>query len=188
MARLLVSSLRVELEPHDITPVWHVRARHYQASRPTGSPVEISAWRFRALTPRSNSWSEYFGRRIGRTIKPPSSMAMSTVEPASTAASVAKDLGIRSPKQFPHFWIFVNMHPPRIYNEYTPSGCPHVAVAQQFLDSADVMAPFKQMRGKGMAQGMARRPLGETPFFNGPLEGFLENGFVDVMPALFPGP
>jgi len=33
----------------------------------------------------------------------------------------------------------------------------HVAVAEQLLDRTDVRAPFQQVRGKAMAEGMAAR-------------------------------
>lgn len=31
----------------------------------------------------------------------------------------------------------------------------HIAVAEEFLDGADVVAPFKKVGGEGMAEGMA---------------------------------
>ena len=37
----------------------------------------------------------------------------------------------------------------------------HVAVAEQLLDRTDVRAPFQQVRGKAMAEGMGARWLAD---------------------------
>jgi len=47
-AALLMTSLRVKRQPHQITSVGNVRA-NYHASSPTGGPQSLSWWRFRGV-------------------------------------------------------------------------------------------------------------------------------------------
>lgn len=56
-----------------------------------------------------------------------------------------------------------------------------VPMPEEFLNRPDVEAVLQQVRGKGVAQGVARGGLGETGGANGTLYGPLEDGFVQVM-------
>src|SRR2546427_10132968 len=107
MAGLLVARLGVELEPDQVTSCGHI-GRHYQVSRPTALPVEISPCRFRRLTFRRSTFNAYLRTRSGRTKSRPCSTDRSTVAPSSTWASAANDRGIRNPRLLPHFWILVS--------------------------------------------------------------------------------
>ena len=105
-ASLLMTRLGIEPQP-DQFPARRYISSHYQASRPTALPVETSPCRFRRLTLRRSTFKEYLRTRSGRTRSRPFSTDRSTAAPSSTCASAAKDRGIRNPRLFPHFWIFV---------------------------------------------------------------------------------
>jgi hypothetical protein len=55
MTRLFMPCLRVELQPDNVAPVGNIPARHYQISRPCGTPTSISPWRFSLVTSDSRS-------------------------------------------------------------------------------------------------------------------------------------
>jgi hypothetical protein len=48
--------------------------------------------------------------------------------------------------------------------------CLHIAVAEEFLDSADIVAVFEEVDGEGVAKAMAADAL---------LDAGLEHGFMD---------
>ncbi len=52
---------------------------------------------------------------------------------------------------------------------------------QKCLHGADVNAAFQQVRGKGVAQGMAGGTFGDAGFFNSGLELTLQGMFMEVM-------
>ena len=81
MPRLLVARLWVELKPDKIPTRGYV-GRHYQASRPTALPVDISRCRFRPLTFRRSAFNEYLRTRSGRTRSRPSSTDRATASVA----------------------------------------------------------------------------------------------------------
>ena len=56
-----------------------------------------------------------------------------------------------------------------------------VFVTQQFLDGADVVVIFQQMRGKGVAEGMGRDPFGDASLLGSFLDAFLHSILVEVM-------
>jgi len=60
-------------------------------------------------------------------------------------------------------------------------------MAEQFLDGANVVARFKQMRGKGMTKGVAADMLDYPGLSNCFLDSPLENRFVNVVSPLLPG-
>ena len=62
-----------------------------------------------------------------------------------------------------------------------------VAVAQEFLDGADIVAAFQQMGGKGVAEGVAAGPLCDAGEHDGVFDGTLDYGFVHVVAAFLPG-
>src|SRR5574337_980536 len=63
----------------------------------------------------------------------------------------------------------------------------HVAMAEEFLDSSNIVVAFKQVRGKGMAKGVARGPLRQSSLSDRVPHSFLDERFVCVMAALFSG-
>ena len=56
-----------------------------------------------------------------------------------------------------------------------------VFVTQQFLDGAEVVVIFQQVRGKGVAEGMGRDPFGDASLPGSFLDGFLHSILVAVM-------
>jgi hypothetical protein len=63
-----------------------------------------------------------------------------------------------------------------------------VAMPQQLLDGSNVRAAFEQVPGKRMAERMARSSFCETSHRHGIPDGFLHQGFVNVMAALLLSP
>jgi len=63
----------------------------------------------------------------------------------------------------------------------------HVLVAQQLLDRPNIIPIFKQVGRKGVAKRMAACRLADPCFQSGFLEAALQDGFVQVVPALFAG-
>jgi len=57
-----------------------------------------------------------------------------------------------------------------------------VLVSEQFLDRANIVPIFEQVRREGVAQGMAARVLGEPGFATGFFDRFLEDGFMEMVP------
>jgi len=64
-------------------------------------------------------------------------------------------------------------------------GGSHVVMAQKLPDRSDVVTGFEQVSGKGMPEGVASSPLGQTCLRDGISDGFLNERFVNVMAALF---
>ena len=62
-----------------------------------------------------------------------------------------------------------------------------VAVAEEFLDGADVVAGLEQVRSKAVAKAVAGCALGELCLLNGTREGALDDRLVQVVPALCAG-
>jgi hypothetical protein len=66
-----------------------------------------------------------------------------------------------------------------------------IFVAEKFLDGADVVAVLAQMRGEGMAEGVATDALGDVAGANGLVEGFLDSTGMEwvtigkIMPIVF---
>ncbi len=60
-----------------------------------------------------------------------------------------------------------------------------VHVPEQFLNSSDVIAIFKQMGGKGMAQGVRAGRLCDAGLEPRIFDGLLEDRFVEVVPPPF---
>jgi hypothetical protein len=63
-----------------------------------------------------------------------------------------------------------------------------VAVAEEFLDSADVVARLEEMGGEAVAKGVARSGLGEARPDDGFVDGSLEERLIDVVATLGLGP
>ena len=61
-----------------------------------------------------------------------------------------------------------------------------VAVAEEFLDGADIVAVFEQVGGKGMAERVAASALRESGFKHSLVDCFLEKGFVEMIPTMPP--
>jgi len=59
-----------------------------------------------------------------------------------------------------------------------------VPVSQKFLDCPDIVPVFKEMCGKGMAQGVRARGLQNARLEPGLFYGPLENRFVEMMPVV----
>jgi len=62
-----------------------------------------------------------------------------------------------------------------------------IAVAEEFLNGANVVAVFQKMSGNRMAKGMGSCRLGYPRFLHGFFHRFLQNGFVQVVSAFFSG-
>ena len=62
-----------------------------------------------------------------------------------------------------------------------------VLVTQQFLDRADIIAGFKQVRGKGMAEGMTTYVLDHLRSANRFLHGTLEDTLMHVVASFLHG-
>lgn len=59
-----------------------------------------------------------------------------------------------------------------------------VAVAQELLDGADVVARFEQVRSEAVAKGVARCGLRNLGGLACRVKGTLEHGFVQVVPPV----
>ena len=62
-----------------------------------------------------------------------------------------------------------------------------VLVAEQFLHSADVATVLEEVRGEGMAEGVAGRTLGDARCEDRSAHRVLHDGFVQVVAALLTG-
>ncbi len=62
-----------------------------------------------------------------------------------------------------------------------------ILVPREFLDGADVIACFKQMRGKGMSQGVTTDMLNYASIADCFLDTPLKNRLMSVMPSLVAG-
>ncbi len=60
----------------------------------------------------------------------------------------------------------------------------HIPVPKQFLNRPDVIAVFQQMRGEGMTESMAACGFRDASLQDRLLYRALQNGFVEVVPAL----
>ena len=58
---------------------------------------------------------------------------------------------------------------------------------KQLLDRSNVLASFKQMRGKRMTKAVRSRGFGNARFKNGSTDRTLDTGFVKVMTAVLLG-
>ena len=56
-----------------------------------------------------------------------------------------------------------------------------VAVAEELLDGADVVAAFEEVGGEGVAEGVAGDSFGEVRFGGRSFDGALEDAFVEVV-------
>ena len=63
----------------------------------------------------------------------------------------------------------------------------HVLMAQQLLDRPNIIPVLQQVGRKGVAKRMAACRFGDPCFQSGFLEAPLQDGFVQVVPALFAG-
>ncbi len=59
-----------------------------------------------------------------------------------------------------------------------------ILVPQQFLDRADIVTIFQQMRGKGMPQGMHTAGFDNPGGTNRPFDRFLECLFMHMMASV----
>ena len=59
-------------------------------------------------------------------------------------------------------------------------------VAEQLLDGADVAAVLEQMRGEGVAEGVAGRALRDAQGEDCPAHGLLEDGLVQMVGRRWP--
>src|SRR5215510_4511795 len=59
----------------------------------------------------------------------------------------------------------------------------HVTVPEQFLNRADVMAVFQQVRGERVTEGVAARRFGDPRATDRVLDRALQNGLVQVVPS-----
>jgi len=62
-----------------------------------------------------------------------------------------------------------------------------VAVAEEFLDRADVVAGFEEVGGEGVAQRVAACGLGDACVAHGGLDGALDDRLVQVVAVVLPG-
>jgi hypothetical protein len=62
-----------------------------------------------------------------------------------------------------------------------------VAVAEELLDGADVVAALEEVGGEGVAEGVAGDPLVEARLACSTLDGTLHHALVKMMPALQAG-
>ena len=77
--------------------------------------------------------------------------------------------------------------PAAIQHVRVDHGSRHICVTQKLLDRADVVAIFKQVRGKRMAERVRGCRLGYPGLANGLFHSFLQHGFVQVMSVFFSG-
>jgi hypothetical protein len=59
-----------------------------------------------------------------------------------------------------------------------------VAVSEEILDGADIVALLDQAGGKGMPEGVAAAPFGDSRAEDGGFHGALQDAFVNVVSAL----
>jgi hypothetical protein len=64
---------------------------------------------------------------------------------------------------------------------------PHVAVAQNGLDSADVVVGLKEVGGEGVTEDMGRDALGELGATYRLVQGQLYMSLMNMIPPQFPG-
>jgi len=62
-----------------------------------------------------------------------------------------------------------------------------ILVPKEFLNGADIIACFKQMRGKGMSEGVTTDMLNYARTADCFLDASLKNRLMSVMPPLFAG-
>src|SRR5262245_65032691 len=60
-------------------------------------------------------------------------------------------------------------------------GCGHVAMPQQFLDRADVVAVLQQMGREAVAEHMAGHALGDLGELCRPFHRFLQSALIEVL-------
>jgi len=58
---------------------------------------------------------------------------------------------------------------------------------EEFLDSSDIVAVFKQTGGKRMPEGVTTSPFGVPGFPDDFFDRTLQDGFVKMMPFQFTG-
>jgi hypothetical protein len=78
-----------------------------------------------------------------------------------------------------------NAPPTSVQNVRVNHGRANVAMAQPFLHGANVVAVGEQVRGKGMPEGVAGDPFGESCLSDGGRHCSLNQTFIDVMTPLF---
>src|SRR5262245_40832486 len=59
----------------------------------------------------------------------------------------------------------------------------HVTVPEQFLNRADIMAVFQQVRGERVTEGVAARRFGDPRATDRVLDRALQHGFVEMVPS-----
>jgi hypothetical protein len=64
---------------------------------------------------------------------------------------------------------------------------PDVAVTQEVLDRSHVVVGLQEMAGKAVAQGMGAGSLAELSPGNGPFDGLLDVGLVQMVPSVLTG-
>ena len=64
----------------------------------------------------------------------------------------------------------------------------NVLVAQEFLHGANIVAIGQEVGGEGMAERVAGHALRQSGLPHSLLDRFLDERFMNVVPALFPGP
>ena len=99
---LLVSSLRIEVDPDEIAPVGNVRESSHHTSLPRALPHGMAVWRLSRWIIRTNSVSDRCLWRVGRTRIPRLSSRISTRLPSRSASLWASSLERRSAKLLPH--------------------------------------------------------------------------------------
>jgi len=62
-----------------------------------------------------------------------------------------------------------------------------VAMAQEFLNRSDIITTFEQVSGEGVPERVAGGPLRQSSLRDRVSHGFLNQRFINVMAALFPG-
>ena len=62
----------------------------------------------------------------------------------------------------------------------------HVTVPEQFLNRADIMAVFQQVRGERVTEGVAARRFGDPRATDRVLDCALQHGFVQVVASPLP--
>jgi ribosomal protein L35AE/L33A len=59
-------------------------------------------------------------------------------------------------------------------------GCSDVAVAEEFLDGANIVAQFDESSGKRVAEGMAAAVFGDTGAEDSEFDDALDGSFVEM--------
>ncbi len=62
-------------------------------------------------------------------------------------------------------------------------GGTHVFVAEEFLNSSNIVTILQQMRGEAVAQGMTADPFGNPGFLSGSSDDSLQGGGIKMMAA-----